>query len=170
MGLIVKAFRIITAFNVHSMKAVRFLILVMMLSMLCEVVARYAFNKPTIWSYELTGMILGPMQLFGAVYVMARNEHIRLDLLYKRLSLRTQGMLDSITWLFFFFYVGLVMYFGWESSLFSFTITERSKSLWHPILWPWKIAIPISCFLLLLQGLVTYGRAIHKAITGRELV
>lgn len=169
MHIVRQVFHGITAINVFVMKGSRFIVLAMMSFMLYEVVARYAFNAPTSWSYELTGMLMGALFLFAAAYCMVTNEHICLDLVYKRLSLRKQGIIDMITWMFFWFYIGTVLYYGWGAFRFSFTTMATSKSLWAPILWPWKMTIPIGCALLLLQGIVRYGQAIHKAITGREL-
>jgi len=159
----------ITAINVYFMKGYRFVILAMMSFMLYEVVARYAFNVPTAWSYELTGMLFGVLWLFGAGYSLTRDEHIRLELLYKRLSTRKQGILDMVTWVFFWFYIGVIAYYGWQSFWFSFTVMERSRTYWGPLLWPWRLTVPIGCALLLLQGIVRYGHAVHKAVTGREL-
>lgn len=153
----------------YFMKGYRFLILAMMSFMLYEVVARYAFGAPTIWSYELTGMLFGALFVFSASYTMAYGEHIRLDLLYNCLSPRKQGILDMITWTFFWFYVGLIVYHGWQSFWVSFTMLEKSSTYWGPLLWPWKMAVPMGGALLLLQGIVKYGHAVHKAITGREL-
>ena len=162
-------FRGITAINVNFMKGYRLLILVMMLCMLYEVFARYVFNAPTIWSYELTGMLVGPLWMFSAGYSMVRNEHIRLDLVYNRLSPRKQGIIDSITWLLFFFYIGSVMYYGWDAFCFALAKQSRSDSLWAPLLWPWRLTVPVACGLLLLQGIVVYANCLYKAITGRQL-
>lgn len=151
------------------MKGYRFLILAMVCFMVYEVVARYVFDAPTIWSWELTGMVFAAFYLFSAVYSMARDEHVRLDLLYNRLSLRKQGIIDMITWMFFWLYIGVLLYYGWQSFWFSFSMMEKSRTFWGPILWPWKMVVPLVCTLLLLQGIVKYGHAVHKAITGREL-
>lgn len=151
------------------MKGYRFLLLAIMSFMLYEVVARYVFNAPTIWSYELTGMLFGALWLFSASYSMVRGEHIRLSLFYNRLSARRQGIVDMITWMFFWFYISALMYYGWQAFYLSFTTQARSVTLWGPFLWPWKMAVPLGCALLLLQGIVKYVHAVHKAITGREL-
>ena len=164
----IRVFSGITSVNVYFMKAYRFLIIVMMVGMVYEVFARYAFDSPTVWSYEFTGMLVGPLWLFAAGYTMVHNEHIRLDLVYNRFPLRVQGGIDMFTWLLFFFFIGSVMYYGWDSFYSSYTTQAHSSSLWGPILWPWKLTVPVACGLLLLQGIVVYTGAIYKTFTGRK--
>jgi len=166
--LVLRIFSGITRVNLGFMRVYGFLIIVMMVTMVYEVFARYIFDSPTIWSYELTGMLVGPLWLFAASYTMVHNDHIRLDLLYGRLPLRVQGGIDMITWLLFFFFIGAVTYYGWNAFYFSFTEHQHSSSLWGPIQWPWKLTVPVACGLLLLQGIVVYAGAVYKTFTGRK--
>jgi len=166
--LITRIFSAITRINIYFMKVYRYLILIMMIGMVYEVFARYAFDSPTVWSYEFTGMLVGPLWLFAASYTMVHNEHIRLDLLYGRLPLRVQGSIDMITWLLFFFFIGAVTYYGWDSFYSSYVSQAHSSSLWRPILWPWKLTVPVSCALLLMQGIVVYAGAVYKTFSGRQ--
>jgi len=161
--------KIISAVNTYLMKGYRFLVLAMMLSMIYEVISRYAFNSPTIWAYEFTGMLVGPFLIFSACWSMVKVEHVRLGIFYDRLTPRVQGIIDMITWTLFWFYVGLVLYYGWNAFLFSFSNKSVSKSLWAPLLWPWKLTVPVGCAFLLLQGVAVYANAIVKAITGVPL-
>lgn len=137
--------------------------------MLYEVISRYIFKSPTIWSYELTGMLMGPYWILCSVHTMVEKQHIRLELLYRHLSPRTQAITDAITWGFFWFYIGVVLYYGWGEFVHAFTEGTRSRSFWGPPMWPWRLLVPVGCGLLLLQGIVRYGGIIYKAVTGREL-
>jgi TRAP-type mannitol/chloroaromatic compound transport system permease small subunit len=73
-----------------------------------------------------------------------------------------------VTWLLFFLFVGAVMYYGWDAFYSSYQSQAHSGSLWRPILWPWKLTVPIASGLLLLQGIVIYAGAVYKAIAGRQ--
>ena len=166
--MVMRAFSGITTINIYFMKVYRYLIIAMMVAMVYEVFARYAADSPTVWSYELTGMLVGPLWLFAAGYTMVRNENIRLDMLYGRFPLRVQGAVDMVTWLLFFLFVGSVMYYGWDAFYSSYESQAHSGSLWRPIQWPWKLTVPIASGLLLLQGIVVYAGAIYKTIVGRQ--
>ena len=64
-----------------------------------EVIARYAFNAPTIWSFDLTYMLYGTIFMLGAAYALHKGAHIRTDFFYERWSDRTRGIVDSISYL-----------------------------------------------------------------------
>src|SRR5262245_40505338 len=44
-----------------------------------EVVARYAFNAPTIWVFDTTYMLYGTLFMLGASYALHKGAHIRTD-------------------------------------------------------------------------------------------
>src|SRR5687768_336372 len=68
-----------------------------------EVVARYAFNAPTIWAFDVTYMLYGAMFMLGAAYALRAGAHIRTDFFYEGWSLRTRGIIDSVAYVAFFF-------------------------------------------------------------------
>src|SRR3954462_6481396 len=68
-----------------------------------EVIARYAFNAPTIWSFDVTYMLYGTIFMLGAAYALHKGAHIRTDFFYEKWSDRTRGVVDSISYLVFFF-------------------------------------------------------------------
>ena len=44
-----------------------------------EVFARYLFNAPTIWSYDVTYMLYSTLFMLGAAYALHKGAHIRTD-------------------------------------------------------------------------------------------
>src|SRR3954462_8977813 len=68
-----------------------------------EVIARYAFNAPTIWSFDVTYMLYGTIFMLGAAYALHKGAHIRTDFFYENWSPKTKGIVDSISYLVFFF-------------------------------------------------------------------
>lgn len=160
----------IDAISEFAGMTVRWLVVVMMLALLYEVVARYAFNSPTIWAHEFCTLLWGFYIMLGACYVLRYDAHVRLDLIYGRLPLRKQSIIDVITYLFFFLYCVAILWkavpWAWQSLM----IQERSLSLWRVPIWPVKVMVPIAVSLLLLQGMARYIRSLYAAITGRELL
>src|SRR5437868_6916213 len=68
-----------------------------------EVIARYAFNAPTLWSFDVTYMLYGTIFMLGAAYALHKGAHIRTDFFYETWSAKTRGTVESISYLVFFF-------------------------------------------------------------------
>jgi len=133
-----------------------------------EVIARYAFNAPTIWSFDVTYMLYGTIFMLGAAYALHKGAHIRTDFFYEKWSARTKGMVDSISYIVFFFpsIIMLGVASGSEA-WYAFTISEMSEQTpWRPILWPFKAVVPLTCVLLLLQGVSELIKSFYAARTG----
>lgn len=58
----------INGFSTITANTIRWLVLIMMSITAYDVVARYFFNSPTIWAYELVGLLLGSFWLVGGVF------------------------------------------------------------------------------------------------------
>ena len=61
-----------------------------------EVVARYLFNAPTVWAYDMTFMLYGTFFMLGSAYTLMRKGHIRTDTFYANWSPRVQGAVDAV--------------------------------------------------------------------------
>ena len=161
--------RIIDRINERWGKLVSYVILAMMSVTVFEVVARYAFNRPTTWAHETTEMMLGVYIILGAGFTLVRNvpsKHIRMDVFYTRFSPRGKAIIDLVTSIAFFLFVGMVLWQGWEMAVRSVKLWEHSMSVWSPPVWPVKICLPIGAFLLLVMGVVRFVRNIITVRTG----
>jgi TRAP-type mannitol/chloroaromatic compound transport system permease small subunit len=152
-----------------SGKIFRWLIIPMAGGLTYEVFARYLFNAPTIWAYDITYMLYGAHFMLGAAYTLRTGGHIRTDMFYERWSPRTQGLVDAICY-FTLFFPGMIFFFiaGVDEALLSISILERSDaSPWRPPLYPFKCVIPAGALLLLIQGLSESLKSIYAAWKGR---
>jgi len=149
-------------------KAVAWLILPMVLSLVWEVTARYGFNAPTEWAYDMTFMLYGTFFMVGSAWTLQRGGHIRTDSFYSKWSHRTQARVDLACYLVFFFpAIAIFGWLGWEFFLKSFGQNERIvTSPWLPIVWPFKFVMPAAAVLLLLQGLAEFVRCWLRAFDG----
>jgi TRAP-type mannitol/chloroaromatic compound transport system permease small subunit len=136
-----------------------------------EVIARYLFGAPTVWSFDLTYMLYGAIFMLGAAYALHKGAHIRTDFFFERWSVRTRGVIDSTAYIVFFF-PSLVLFLivsgaeGW----YAFEIGETSEQTpWRPILWPFKMVVPATCLLLMIQGVSETIKSVYAARTGIEL-
>ena len=136
-----------------------------------EVIARYGFGAPTIWSFDLTFMLYGTIFMLGSAYALHKGAHIRTDFFFEQWSIRTRGWIDSIAYVGFFFPALIVfLVVSWDEGWYAYTINEVSEQTpWRPILWPYKMVIPATCLLLLIQGISETIKCLYAARTGIEL-
>jgi len=136
-----------------------------------EVVARYGFNAPTIWAYDVSFMLYATIFMLGAAYALHKGAHIRTDFFFEKWSIRTRGVIDSVAYIVFFFpALAVFLYVSGAEGWYSFEIGETSEqSPWRPILWPFKMVIPLTCLLLMIQGVSETIKSVYAARTGIEL-
>jgi TRAP-type mannitol/chloroaromatic compound transport system permease small subunit len=136
-----------------------------------EVIARYVFNAPTKWAYDMSYMLYGSHFMLGAAYCLYKGGHIRTDIFYERFSVRWQGRIDAALYIFFFF-PGMILFFwfGGIEALHSWDILEESVvSPWRPLLYPFKTIIPVAAAMLMLQGFSELLKSLYAGIRGRWL-
>jgi TRAP-type mannitol/chloroaromatic compound transport system permease small subunit len=167
----IRLVRIIDKFTDVTGTWVAWLNVPLVLAVTYEVLARYLFNAPTIWSFDVTYMLYGTIFMLGSAYALHKGAHIRTDFFFEKWSIRTQGVIDSIAYIVFFFpsiFVFLLVTGaeGW----YAFEIGETSEQTpWRPILWPFKWVVPLACLLLLIQGISETIKSVYAARTGIEL-
>ena len=77
------------------------LVLPMVGGLCYEVFARYLFNAPTIWAYDVTYILYGSHFMLGAAYTLYKGSHIRTDMLYEKFTVQWKGIVDASMYLFF---------------------------------------------------------------------
>ncbi|HET9585796.1 MAG TPA: TRAP transporter small permease subunit, partial [Bradyrhizobium sp.] len=100
-----------------------------------------------------------------------KGAHVRTDMLWEAFSDRTKGMIDSIAFILFFLPTMAVLFFiSIDDFIYAISINERSASgAWAPILWPLRGVIPLSSFMLFLQGISELMKSIWAWRTGAFL-
>ncbi len=159
----------IDRFNDRAGKVISFLVPIMIAVLCYEVVMRYAFNAPTFWGHETTQHLFGGYAVLIGGYALRHRAHVTVDVFYRRWSPRLQASVDSVTWLMFCLFCGLLLWHGGDAAIISTIRQDRTATWWSPPLWPLKLTILIGAFLICLQGLSVYLRKVYFAITGREL-
>jgi TRAP-type mannitol/chloroaromatic compound transport system permease small subunit len=107
-------------------------------------------------------MMYGTLFMMAGAYTLAKNGHVRGDVLYGFFMPRTQATLDLILY-FLFFLPGVVAltWAGWTFANESLAIRESTFSATPLPLYPFKFVIPIAGGMLLLQGVVEIVRCIR---------
>jgi len=168
---LIRAVRVIDKFTDTTGVWVAWLNIPLVLAVAYEVFARYLFNAPTIWSFDVTYMLYGTIFMLGAAYALHKGAHIRTDFFYEKWTDKTKGMVDSISYLVFFF-PSLVMLLAasFGEAWYAFTIGEMSEQTpWRPILWPYKSVVPLTCVLLMVQGVSETIKSVYAWRIGIEL-
>jgi TRAP-type mannitol/chloroaromatic compound transport system permease small subunit len=164
----IRIVRVIDKFTDYTGTLVAWLNVLLVLVVSYEVIARYVFGAPTIWSFDLTYMLYSTIFMLGSAYALHKGAHVRTDFFFEKWSVRTQNTIDSIAYLVLFFPALFVflMVSGHEA-WYSFNIGETSEQTpWRPILWPFKAVVPLTCLLLLIQGISETIKSVYAARTG----
>ena len=126
-----------------------------------EVFSRYAMNTPHDWALDAQLMMYGSLFMMAGAYTLAKNGHVRGDVLYSFFRPRTQATWDLILY-FVFFMPGVVAmtWAGWIFATESLAIRESTFSATPIPVYPFKFMIPLAGGMLLLQGVVEIVRCV----------
>lgn len=127
-----------------------------------EVFSRYAFNKPNPWAFDLMFMMYATAFMMAGAYTLAKNGHVRGDVLYRFFPPRLQAGLDLVLYVVFFIPgVVALVWAGYTYAAESLAINEHATLTANgPPLYPFKMVIPVAGLLLLMQGAVEIVRCI----------
>jgi len=162
--------RVLDAITRAVGRVTAWLIVPMVASLVYEVTARYAFDAPTVWAYDMTFMLYGTFFMLGSAWTLQRGGHIRTDTFYAEWSPRTRAWVDIACYMLFFL-PAMVVFLKLGSEYFwkSYQQNERIvTSPWLPIVWPFKFVMPVTAALLIVQGASEVIKSLQVIMRGRE--
>jgi TRAP-type mannitol/chloroaromatic compound transport system permease small subunit len=127
-----------------------------------EVFSRYALDNPRAWAFDVMIMFYGTLFMMAGAYTLAKNGHVRGDVIYGFFSPRAQAAVD-LTLYIVFFIPGVValVWAGYTYAAESWSINEHSNITSEgPPVYPFKTVIPLAGAFVLLQGIVEIIRCI----------
>ena len=127
----------------------------LILGMVYEVLARKLFLAPTFWAYDMSRFLYGALFMLGAAYALSKGIHIRADFLYRNFKIKTQGTIDFVLYLLFYF-PGLLVFLYMTTGFVQESIMRGERGMdttWMPYMWPIKTCLLIGIIFLLLQGI-----------------
>ena len=148
---------------------VAWLTLAMVLATFAIVVLRYGFAINYIWMQEAVTWMHAAVFMLGAAYTLERGEHVRVDVVYRSRSRRTQAWIDTLGVIGLL--LPLMVFFVWVSFDYvagSWAIRESSRQAQGlpfpatPLLKTLLIVMPV---LVALQGIALVLRAWHDVAT-----
>ena len=142
--------------------AFSWLIVALTLQVSWEVFSRYVLGNPHAWAFDVMIMFYGTLFMMAGAYTLAKNGHVRGDVLYGFFRPRTQATIDLILYVVFFI-PGLIAltYAGYYYAEDSWRINEHSNvTAGGPPIYPFKTIIPLAGAILLVQGIVEIIRCV----------
>jgi TRAP-type mannitol/chloroaromatic compound transport system permease small subunit len=148
--------------------AFSFLIIALTLHVTWEVFRRYVLDSPRAWAFDGMIMLYGTLFMMAGAYTLAKNGHVRGDILYGFFRPRTQAVIDLALYIVFFLPgVIALTWAGYFYAAESWAINEHSTiTAEGPPIYPFKTVIPIAGALLLAQGAVEIVRCVLCLKTG----
>jgi TRAP-type mannitol/chloroaromatic compound transport system permease small subunit len=139
-----------------------FFIVALTLHVTWEVFRRYVLDSPRAWAFDGMIMMYGTLFMMAGAYTLARNGHVRGDVLYGFFRPRTQATIDLVLYIVFFLPgVIALTYAGYFYAAESWAIRETSNITYEgPPYYPFKTVIPVAGALLLAQGIVEIIRCV----------
>jgi TRAP-type mannitol/chloroaromatic compound transport system permease small subunit len=115
---------------------------------------RYLISSSSNAWLELQWYLFGVMVLLGAPFVLKVNEHVRVDVVYSRLTPRRQAMVDLFGLVFFLMPAAILLaWMSWPWFVDSYVNNEMSSNAGGLVRWPVKLLLPLGFGLLMLQGI-----------------
>ncbi|MBB3407312.1 TRAP-type mannitol/chloroaromatic compound transport system permease small subunit [Rhizobium sp. BK316] len=145
--------RAVDAINTFFGKAVSWLLLLAVLISAINATTRKLFNVSSNAWLEAQWYLFSAAFLVAAAWTLMSNEHVKVDLVYGRLSRRVQLWIEVLgTILFLFPFCLITIYLSWPTVIEKFSTGEISNNTGGLILWPVWAMIPLGFGLLALQG------------------
>ncbi len=137
-----------------------------------EVIARYGFNAPTLWAFDITFMVNGALFMLTGAYTMQVNAHVRIDVLSTRFSFRSQHAINLAAYLFLILpAVGVLADAGIDRAWKAYMTDEvELMSAWGPLVWPSYSFLALGLAILFLQSLAEAVRNVVGAIEDAKAI
>jgi TRAP-type mannitol/chloroaromatic compound transport system permease small subunit len=149
-------------------KAFAWCIVILTFSTCYEVFMRYVLNAPTVWAFDMSVQMYGALFMMAGAYALSQDAHVRGDVVYRLLKIRTQAKIDLVLYALFLVPGALALiYYGYGFAADSWFYKEVSWSSPSRIqIYFFKTLIPIAGTLVLLQGLAEMVRCVICIRTG----
>ena len=167
-SIIVKYVRVVDYLSTRFGRTAMYLIFLMIGTLLLDAVTRNVLHIPLFWCVELAQFTLAAYYIMGGAYSMQLETHVRMDLVYDRLSPRNKARMDSFTAIFLVVYLAVLLFGSISSTIYAIETNQRLFSMWNPSVIPIKAIMVLGILLMLLQAISTFFKDLAKS-RGLEL-
>lgn len=145
-----------------------YLVFVMIGVLIWSAFMRTGFNRPPLWSVEMSQFLLVAYFILGGAWTLQLDSHVRMDLLYARWTPRKRAFADTITSLCLITYLLVMLWGGVSSTQYALEYGQRAATSWRPYMAPIKIIMTFGILLMLLQTVAFFFRDLAR-VRGREI-
>lgn len=170
MKTVIAIMKIVNSFNKKIAWLASFCMPLLILALIYEVVARYLFNAPTIWSGDATYFLCSIALVFTMAYTWQVGGHVSVDMILVKLPVRVQAFLNVFFMTTMFFLCWFLIVWAMVPNVTeSWLILERSTIGFFPPIYPYKTWILIGTIMLVFQGFNLFISELYRLINGKEL-
>jgi TRAP-type mannitol/chloroaromatic compound transport system permease small subunit len=134
----------------HTGQIVGFWTVIAVVCYTYEVIARYIFNKPTIWAQEAAYLIFGMQYVIAGAYTYLYKAHVAVDILYVKLPTRGQRGMDIFCSLFSMVFAVTLIGTCYGFFTKSLAMKEITVETWQIQYYPVKGLMMVGGILMLL--------------------
>ncbi|MFC0266775.1 TRAP transporter small permease subunit [Kushneria aurantia] len=131
----------------------RLLFIILIVSMLYEVVARYVLNASTIWAFDISYMATGAAFILGVAWTLQVDGHVKIDVIIRLLPEKVGAYVLGVAYTFLLCPVMTMMsWHGWNKAINAYMAGEvETVSTWGPLMWPFYLILAIGLSIFSLQ-------------------
>ena len=134
-------------------KLLVFLMSILVIDVLWQVTSRYILSSPSSFTDELAGFLLIWVSLFGAAYVTGRKEHLAIDLMLQKSSIKNKIRLELFIHGMIFSFSFFVLVIGGIWLVYTrFVLSVKSAALQLPLGYVY-IVLPVSGLIILFYSI-----------------
>jgi TRAP-type mannitol/chloroaromatic compound transport system permease small subunit len=148
--------------SIATGKAFAWCIFILTFGTVFECFMSFILNTPTLWNFDFSIEMYGALFFMAGAYAVALQAHVRGDVFYRLLSVRTQAKIDFVLYFLFYFPgIAALAYKGIEYAGEAWHARETSWNSPAQIqIYMFKTLIPLAGFLLLIQGVAEVFRCV----------
>lgn len=150
-------------------KAASYMMPILAFIVVYEVAARYIFDAPTIWAYDLSLFLFGYISALGGAYAQQRRAHINVDILYLTVSPKVKNIFNIISFSLGIFFLIIIFYVSTGKFEEAIEFDFRRQSEWAPPMWHFWVMLCIASGLFIMQLTRDIVTELYHLITGDEL-
>ncbi len=145
-------------------------LILMVLNVFYDVLARYAFNDVSIAMQEMEWHLFSVSFMLGIAYALRTDGHVRVDVFYDRWGDKAKAWVNLVGALIFVVpFALLIAYYGYGYAMEAYNLGEGSADPGGlPHRWIIKSLIPISAIFIATSGLGMVTQAIRVLKLGES--
>ena len=150
-------------------KTFSWLIFLLIAVIVYDVCARYLFNAPTIWAYDVAWMTGCCLLMFGLSYVHLYKGEIKVEALSRLFPPKVVAILN-LFFRIFFFYPLMFVYLktAFAAAILSYKVNETYQyGIWYPTMIPYRVILVLGFSILTLVGTSHFVFEL-QAVIGRK--